>query len=646
MFSAVRRAIWPMPLSAVLALAFGLLITITVGVVLAISVNANFRNTFSLLNDKSVLLVDLLRNGIRGRLDPAQRMVGGLAASYREGRIDLIEGAGAANLVDTALISNNGVEAIVVYKAGGGKRLTYFDKDGKLVHETAERETNPRVIAYMASFNAATSVRWGPLVHSGGDVYANVGAPLVRDGEVRGFIVAAVGTRLLSRIAREIAEANGTTSFILYGSDHVIAHSRSEQVHLRDVLGPGQPVAPIGKLDDPILRAKDTWRPMERVFPNAARSGISINVMDAADHRYIVITGTMTGFGDKPWTVGAYFPVHEVGDEVRRLMLSGLAGLAALILAVLVAVWLGRKISRPFAEISQQATRLATLDIDGACELPRSRIREIDREARSFNAMLTALRAFTSYVPRTLVSKLIQRGLDEAGRNREAVLTVLFTDIAGFTSLSEKLPAHVTADLLNRHFEALVAEIDAESGTVDKFLGDGLMAFWGAPDDVEDQADAAVRAARNIAARVVAEAARAREEGEPPIRLRIAVHTGPVIVGNIGAFDRVNYTIIGDTVNVCQRLQLLGKEIAPDEDAVVLVSGDTRERMTDGVPLVSAGSHPVRGRDAEVEVWRIPDAAIDQRRAEIAAEKGGKAACRNEGAGVRAGAERAAGAAE
>ena len=141
-------------------------------------------------------------------------------------------------------------------------------------------------------------------------------------------------------------------------------------------------------------------------------------------------------------------------------------------------------------------------------------------------------------------------------------------------NLAEHLSTPETAAFLNDHFRLLAICVEAEGGTIDKFIGDSLMAFWGAPDAQLDHAARACRAARAIAAadrmRTIAIDA---SKGVKPVRIRVAIHTGPTIVGNIGAPGRINYTIIGDTVNIAQRIENIAKEhMTADDEVVVLVS--------------------------------------------------------------------------
>jgi adenylate cyclase len=190
--------------------------------------------------------------------------------------------------------------------------------------------------------------------------------------------------------------------------------------------------------------------------------------------------------------------------------------------------------------------------------------------------------------------------------SKQRVVTVLFTDIVGFTEIGGRLPAPQLAEFLNRHFALLGGCIDAELGTVDKYIGDSIMAFWGAPLLQADHAHRACRAAHAIAETLRADNERRAAKDLRPVRLRIGIHTGPVVVGNVGAPGRVNYTLIGDTVNTAQRLETLGKEVdVGTDDVVVLISGETADAVGDDFPLKFLGDYDLRGRSESLRVYRL-----------------------------------------
>ncbi|HTR86613.1 MAG TPA: adenylate/guanylate cyclase domain-containing protein, partial [Reyranella sp.] len=238
------------------------------------------------------------------------------------------------------------------------------------------------------------------------------------------------------------------------------------------------------------------------------------------------------------------------------------------------------------------------------------RLREIDDAGRSLDKARGALKWFGAYVPHRLVFRLMELG-EDAVRSRRRVLTVMFTDIVEFTPQAEHLHERDTAALLNHHFALLGACIEHEHGIIDKYIGDSVMAIWGPASGSSDHAADAIRAALAITRVIHEDNDQRRARGEAPIRLRIGVHSGVAIVGNIGAPGRVNFTVVGDTVNVAQRFEQLGKEfLKPDEDVVVLVSGDTLAAVKD-LPGLGLGSLPkpelreVKGHEQPVEVYRL-----------------------------------------
>ncbi len=197
-------------------------------------------------------------------------------------------------------------------------------------------------------------------------------------------------------------------------------------------------------------------------------------------------------------------------------------------------------------------------------------------------------------------------GPADAVPSTERDMTVLFTDIANFTGTCARFGAARAADFLNRHFAMLAGCVEVEGGTIDKFMGDALMAFWGAPAEQPDHAARACRAACAIARAVDKDNRLRRAAGEAPVRLRVGIHSGPMMVGHIGVPARMSYTIVGEAVNTGQRIEALGKRLGDPHAAVtILVSGDTAARLGGSMPLEPLGEHALRGRQAPIRVHRL-----------------------------------------
>jgi adenylate cyclase len=261
-------------------------------------------------------------------------------------------------------------------------------------------------------------------------------------------------------------------------------------------------------------------------------------------------------------------------------------------------------ISQPIRRAAKGATAIGNLDFAEVQPLPGSYFREIDSLARSFNTMLDGLRAFGRYVPRTLVMKLIKDARVGAG-TEERVLAIMFTDIASFTSMCERMSAAEVAHFINQHLSLVSACIEHEGGTIDKFIGDAVMAFWGAPGRIENPAAAACRAAVAIQKAIAADNKVRVAAGQKPVHIRMGVHMGPVVVGDIGTPNRINYTIVGDVVNASQRLESLGKIVDPDAEAIALVSGEIFAAAPDGFQFVERGEHLVKGKQESLKVFQL-----------------------------------------
>ncbi len=325
-------------------------------------------------------------------------------------------------------------------------------------------------------------------------------------------------------------------------------------------------------------------------------------IVNLPGDNHVLLIARMDRYGTVPWKLALAFPLEDVTTELLRLLKAGLAGFAVLILSLLIALFAARRLASPLVRLAQFADRARRLDLEGLEPLPRSTFRELDKAAASMNGMITGLRWFETYVPKRLVQNLMAQGQPEAAMSQERMVTVMFTDISGFTGRSEKWSAQQTADFLNAHFDLLAAEIEATGGTIDKFIGDAVMAFWGAPEPQDDHAARAVLAARAIREAVAMD----NSHRDDPVNVRIGLHTGPVVVGNIGATDRMNYTIVGDTVNIANRLETQAAKLSANAGAtVILASGATvtAARAVDDATCI--GDVLLKGRAGSVEGWLL-----------------------------------------
>ena len=168
------------------------------------------------------------------------------------------------------------------------------------------------------------------------------------------------------------------------------------------------------------------------------------------------------------------------------------------------------------------------------------------------------------------------------------------------------MPAAEVARFLNEHFALVDRCVELWEGTIDKYIGDSVMAFWGAPEEQVDHAARACRAALGIVAALCADNENRARRGCAPVRIRMGIHSGRALVGNIGAPSRINYTVVGDVVNVAERLEELARDVAGENEyACILVSGDTAGRLGAGFELVPVGRRVLRGRAEPLDAFRL-----------------------------------------
>jgi adenylate cyclase len=304
--------------------------------------------------------------------------------------------------------------------------------------------------------------------------------------------------------------------------------------------------------------------------------------------------------GTEGWLVAVVVPeAHYTTDLVRFEHLFVLIFGGTLAAVLLIGILTLRIVQRGLGRVVK--TTAAMRGFDFAADPSRSKLIEIDELMIGLERAKTAVRAMGKYIPLALVKRLYERNEEPQLGGELRSLSLMFTDIEGFTSLAEHLPPDQLAHHLGDYLEAMTAAVEASSGTIDKYIGDAVMAFWNAPTEIDHRAERACEAVLACKAATAALYASPAWQGLPPLVTRFGVHTADVMVGNFGARSRLSYTALGDGVNLAARLEPLCKQYG----VTVLVSDVVAHAARDKFRFRRVDRVAVKGKAQGIDVYEL-----------------------------------------
>ncbi|MBT3915485.1 MAG: adenylate/guanylate cyclase domain-containing protein [Rhodospirillaceae bacterium] len=584
---------------------------IAVGLALFLGFTSAAKNTFTLLYGQSEQLIDGLTETISQELTPIQRQAAFVAQQVREGAIDprdtlewqrYVEAIPAATpqVATIGFISRTYDASVYAVRAGELVQINlgHFEQVRKVI----DGVTNPMRPQWHRPALAPRSTK----------IELMIWVPLFVDGEYIGIYFEAVAAAALTRRLTRQTRGSGITPFILYDNSWVLMHANIPQWQ-RDQENYGSrppplamrpedvPLPEIDQLGDPIL--SNFWT-AKRAFidRDAGKTLTRVTQAPLGDNRFIYVFRHITDYGKRPWIIGGYFSESLRSDVFETMRDLVIGGIIVIILAVGVAIIIGKLTARPVLRLAHAASAFREGDLNDVPYVAPSRLKEMDEAATSFNHMIDGLKEretirnlFGKYVPERVAEKLL--AADGALEPQAAEATILFVDLAGFTNLSEQLKPQEIVDILNTYFSAVVDIIEQNSGVITQFQGDAILAIFNVPMPDEDHAAHAINAAREIHREINGSLFIGQK-----LSCRIGINTGSVIAGNVGAQARLNYTVHGDAVNLAARLEQLNKEFGTgtlvSASTVALVSGENFEPK---------GEVDIRGKVEKVTVYSFTD---------------------------------------
>ena len=586
-----------------------------VGIALYLGLNAayeNTRNLWVLVADNELIS---LQQAMKDRMKNVGARANWVASQVTQGRLDPDFDLGWDNTMRALAADEMNVMAYGLIK-GSRQFFGYNPRDmteirrllpvddmliseiSQLREPTNNKTSFPRWDAY---FKQPVIIDW---------------VPLFRNGHYLGTFVQYLSLSNLSHNLVRGRENSPGVPFIIISGNRVLAHPmlQSWGDHVASALSDGAdqierspvPLPRTVDIGDPVLANLGQSKKMDYPAYNkgTSTSDVQISGLDVNGQYSVIVTKQISGTPFSPLIIGIHIEESLFDAEFDRLVLTSILGAIVLGLSIVLAVFLARHFTRPIRRFAAAARSLEAGHLDLTPTLTGSRIREYDDAARSFNHMIIALRdrerissLFGKFLPPSIARELLASGTDSGvlpPQQRDA--TVLFVDIVGFTSMCEQLdPASIVA-MLNAYFDTVTNIIEDHGGIITQFQGDAVLAVYNAFDDLNTHADAALDTAINIQ-----KAVRNQLFDGQKISCRCGINTGPMIAGNVGATDRLSFTVHGDAVNSASRLESENKRFGTQ----ILLADSTRNQLSDPDRVTVAGDILLRGRSQTTAVYTV-----------------------------------------
>ncbi len=578
--------------SRVLTAVIGTLVFFAVLPVIALGFVGAKDNTSRLLRDHNEQILTSVVDRIEAVLGPVEAQLAHIQREISSGRVspdsaDAFDTFLLGTLAATPQVSGFGiVRDDLTVRLYNRERGDAFDVDTSQILRAEEAVQMGR---------SATEPIWVDVIWS-----RFLSQPILRlmipitppDGQYRGILIAAVTTRDLSTYLRDLSNELGAhKAYILIGEDRVLAHPGMlfERINV-DIEDPLPRLEEVGDPILPYIRTDDRFK-LTAIAPLRIAEGHWTWVNGVGQ---VFIYTTLDRFGPEAWTVG----IHVPGEESRRSrwIVTGIAigGGLFLLIALFASSMIGKRLARPILGLANAADNIAAHNFEDVRKLERGPIYEVNAAAAAFERTAAGMSLFESYVPAPVARELLDADGDSKPVEREG--TVLFVDIAGFTTICEAIPADEVVEMLNAYFDAVAETIARHDGVITQFQGDAVLATFNLPVPRTDHAAAAIRAAREIAALV-----EQRTFAGQSLSVRVGLNTGMMVGGSVGAKGRLNYTVHGDAVNTAARLEGLNK----DYGTTILASEQTVLHADMAAEAKRVGDLRIRGKLKAVTLYSL-----------------------------------------
>ncbi len=483
-------------------------------------------------------------------------------------------------------------------KTQKGTEILHLYSQNRSLLDTEKNEAffDPRKRPWFQSVEKSSGIEWSDiyvfLATVKGEAGITVSGP-VNDpnGNLKGVFAVDITLKMLSTILSDKIPSPHSLVYILSEKDEIVGSSN----HVKNVT--------VEDKNYKLLKINDLEEGLMKTAYNSYQAG---NHKDesrfffSGEEYSTVILNFPSNFAKK-WRIVIVFPLSDFIGHIKNAQKESLIiSLMIFVTAAVLMYLLARRISNPIKSLCKKAVEIKNLEF-GKTKLIPSNIEEVQELSNAMNRMEGSIESFSKYVPKKIVQELLDQ--DEVIRigGHEQEVTIMFTDVADFTSISEnKNPQEILSDL-SEHFEEMSDVIMGNRGVIDKFIGDSVMALWGAPTKNEQQAIDACLSALFIIKRINKLNHKWQSQGKAPFNIRIGINCGVAVVGNMGSEERMNYTALGDSVNLASRLEGINKFY----NTQIIISESVYDRL-DGTfvtrPIDFVG---VKGKEKPIKIYEL-----------------------------------------
>lgn len=453
---------------------------------------------------------------------------------------------------------------------------------------------DPRIRPWYIAAEHAKKINWSDvfLSYPYRNLSTAVSVPIYKKGVLQGVFEIEVKLVAISNFLSTLDVRKDGVAFIVNAKNELVAFPGMQKIMSEQ--GHAQKLAALEASGKP-------WLP--QAFALFNQNHVNQFKYEYDGEVYLASFEDIPEFSSYGWQIGIVIPQKSfLGPLEKANTLITLISLVILLIGVLFASLISRRISEPLGLLVNDTEKIKHFHLEGE-QTVRSIIKEVDYLGVAIHSMKVNLRSFQKYLPANLVRQLIQTGEDIQLGGTKKILTIFFSDIQNFTTISETMDAEQLMLYLCEYLDELSKIILEENGTIDKYIGDSVMAFWGAPLSDEEHCLHGCRAALRCRKRLDELYVTWQKQGKSPFITRIGIHTGEALVGNIGSSERLNYTALGDSINVASRLEGMNKiydtRIIVSEEVVKILDGKFVFRLLDRMA--------VRGRINSYKIYELMD---------------------------------------